>query len=164
MRMATRGTKPSLTELDRIARAVAAQAERHLREDAYQETWLRFTRWPPPNRVYAWREANSARSRLASQESRHQRIKNLGPALLEAGRGNGRHQAKTLERRLYDVLRAANGELVPYDVLLPDIFGGEDRWYRNELKVYVYRLRRKGLKIRCKKGVGYALTSPSAAR
>ena len=144
-------------ELDRIARAASAQAERSLREDAYQEAWLKFLRWPPPNRVYAWREANSARSRIASQESRQQRIKALDPALLEAGRGNGRHQTKTVERRLYDVLRAANGELVPYDILLMDIFGGEDRWYRNELKVYVYRLRRKGLTLRNKYCVGDAL-------
>jgi len=70
--MATRGTKPSLTELDpgldRIARAVAAQAERRLRDDVYQETWL--IEVPPDFAVFNKLDETSTYTVLPSQRTR----------------------------------------------------------------------------------------------
>jgi len=51
----------SYADLHRIAKAAAAQAPPDIRDDVYQEAFVRFTRWPPPCRAYAWRAANSAR-------------------------------------------------------------------------------------------------------
>jgi len=74
---------PVLTEaeLDRIARQASMQLERYLRDDAYQEAWLQFLRWPPRTRTYAWRAATSARNRIYNKERQFQRVKAIEPIL-----------------------------------------------------------------------------------
>ena len=74
-------------DLHRIASGAASHAPPYLREDAYQEAWVRFIRYPPPCKLYAWRAANSARNQLLGKEARHQRIKLLDPILLDTSPG-----------------------------------------------------------------------------
>ena len=66
-------------ELSHIASCVAGYVGPDLRDDVYQEAWLKFLRWPPPNRAYAWRAAKSARSLLWDRERRWRRLRNQGP-------------------------------------------------------------------------------------
>ena len=68
-------------ELHEIARRSASRAAPYLRDDAYQEAWIGFLRYPPPNRTYAWRTAASALGRLARAEAKQQRISGLDPVL-----------------------------------------------------------------------------------
>ena len=66
-------------ELSYIASRVAVYAGPGLRDDVYQEAWLKFLRWPPPNRAYAWRAAKSARDSLWLRERRWWWLRDEGP-------------------------------------------------------------------------------------
>src|SRR3990167_2620677 len=71
------------SELHDIAHRAVARVSTYLRDDAYQEAWLRFLRYPPPNRLYAGRAANSARDDLCRQERQFQQVKKLAPGLFD---------------------------------------------------------------------------------
>ena len=73
----------SYGELHRIASQASGPLGSYLREDAYQEAWIQFLRWPPPNHAYAWKAATSARNRVYRREQRFQRVKEIDPALFE---------------------------------------------------------------------------------
>ena len=70
-------------DLHRIASQASRSLAVYLREDAYQEAWIQFLRWPPPNCSYAWKAATSARNRIYRKEQRFQRVKEIDPALFE---------------------------------------------------------------------------------
>lgn len=62
------------------------------------------------------------------------------------------------ERQFYEVLRAADGGVVPHAQLIAAIYGPDALPIdRMALKVYALALRRKGYVIRNLWGVGYAL-------
>ena len=65
-------------ELSRIAATVAARAG-DLRDDTHQEIWLKFLHWPPMNKSYAWKAANSARDGLWRKEKAWARLRDVGP-------------------------------------------------------------------------------------
>ena len=69
-------------DLSRIARKVVSKVVPDLRDDTYQEIWLKFLRWPPPTRSYAWRAATSARNSLWRKEKAWWRLRDEGPESL----------------------------------------------------------------------------------
>ena len=62
------------------------------------------------------------------------------------------------ERQVYDVLRAAGGDVVSHARLIAAVYGPDALpGDREGIKVHVLRLRRKGYVIRNLRGEGYAL-------
>ena len=117
--MKGRSTGPAsdltFADLDGIARRSAAQTSSDLRDDVYQESWLRFLRYPPPNRTYAWRSANSARISLYRSEARFQRVKELAPILFELPQPSAAEKNRHDSRRYYREHRPPPRQLAPAD-------------------------------------------------
>ncbi len=76
-------------ELSCIAKVVAATADLDFRDDAYQEIWIKFLRYPPGTKSYAWKAAYSARNSLWKREKRWIRLRDEGPEVC-----NGEYMAK----------------------------------------------------------------------
>ena len=105
----------TFADLDGIARRAAAQTAPYLRDDVYQESWLRFLRYPPPNRTYAWHCANSARISLCRSEVRFQRVKELAPILFELPQPTDAEKKRHYNRHYYREHKPPPRELAPAD-------------------------------------------------
>ena len=66
-------------ELSCIAKVVAATADLDFRDDVYQEIWMRFLRYQPRTKTYAWAAAHSARNEFWTKEQRWERLRDDGP-------------------------------------------------------------------------------------
>ena len=84
--------------LHRIAKVVAAPAPLYLREDIYQEVWVRFLRWPPPSTAYAWKTARTARSHVYGSENYFQSVKDINPVLFELPRPDPAERIRYLNK------------------------------------------------------------------
>ena len=104
----------TFADLDGIARRAAAQTAPYLRDDVYQEAWVKFLRYPPPNRTYAWRSANSAKAGLYRSEARFQRVKGLDPILFELPLPSAAEKKRRSSRRYYRAHHSPR-ELAPAD-------------------------------------------------
>ena len=75
----------SLEALSSIAHKVSRRVYPvHIRDDVYQEIWLKFLRWPPPSEQYAWKAAFSARNSVWRKEKQWTRLKDEGAEALHA--------------------------------------------------------------------------------